>query len=120
MALVEARVKTLEQLVALMGRQYQVGQATVGDYLTAESELLEARVELAPDRKTRIDAIVKLVGNLKKTEVLAKERLKSGMAGQAEALRVKAARLKAEVRLARELEKQEAPMEDGSNAGGLE
>lgn len=103
-ALVKERVKTLEQLVELTRRRYQTGQATIDDYLSAEGELLEARVEMTPDHQTRVALLGTLVGNLKRTEALAKERVASGVAPREEILRAKAARLTAEVRLARVLE----------------
>ena len=105
--LVEQRVKTLEQLAALTREQYQAGMATIEDYLAAERELLEATIELANDRDARIVLLDKHVGNLKRTEAMAKERVANGVASQAEYLRAKAARLQAEIGLARELERGE-------------
>jgi len=107
--LVQQRVKTLEQLVALTTQQYRTGQASIDDYLSAENSLLEARIGLAADQPSRIELLGKLVDNLKKMEALVRERVASGVASTTDHLRAKAARLQAEIDLARESERGEPP-----------
>lgn len=103
--LMKERVKTLEELVMLTERQYRTGQVLLDDYLSAEDDLLEAKIALAPDREARIALRRKSVKNRTMMESIVAKRVETGTASKAEHLRAKAARLAAEIELARELEK---------------
>lgn len=104
-ALMEERVKTLEQLVMLTEMHYQAGRVLLDSYLSAENDLLDAKLALASDRKTRIALRRKSVKNLTMIESIVEKRVEAGTASKSDHLRARAGRLEAEIELAQEMEK---------------
>ena len=64
--------------------------------------LLDAELELAPNRAARIALREQMVNQLKEIEKVADEAVRVGVAENADLLEVKAARLQAEIDLVRE------------------
>lgn len=99
--LVERR-DTLKTLVEHVKAQYRAGDATYDSVVAATNSLLEAQLDLATTKTERIEIRKSMVENLRAVEQRLESRRESGLPSWDEYLRAKAARLLAEIRLARE------------------
>jgi hypothetical protein len=106
-SLLKERRDTFRQLVDMLGQQHRAGIVTEVSVLRATDQLLDAELDLASTKAERIAIREKLVANLRKLEKLIEGMVQAGVRGAdaptiEDALRAKAARLKAEIQLLRE------------------
>ena len=103
-ALLKERRNTLQQLVESIEALYRSGVAPLDYLLRATDELLAAQLELAKSKEERIAIYRERLKNARRLENRSETIHKEGRASVTEYLRAKAARLKAEIELARERE----------------
>ena len=103
-ALLKERRDTLQQLVESTEALYRSGVAPLDSLLRATDELLAAQLELAKSKEERIAIHRERLKNARRLEHHSETIYKEGRASVTEYLRAKAARLKAEIELARERE----------------
>lgn len=98
-ALRKERRDVLEQATKQVQAAYQRGVVEYESIPRILVELLNAELELAPDRAARIAVREKILEQFKKLEEFAAARVQAARASNTELLEAKAARLKAEIDL---------------------
>jgi outer membrane protein TolC len=96
------RRETLRQLVKAAEQHYRSGNTTLPSVIRASNLLLEAELEAAKTKAERIALYEKMVENLRELEKVAEAGYKAGVRPMDDVLEARAARLKAEIQLARE------------------
>jgi hypothetical protein len=103
-SLLQERRDTCRKLVEYVELQRRNGQVDIPSLIGASNQLVEAELDMAKTKAERIALRQKLVANLKQAEEYAEGRNKMGFGVDTAKtfLETKAARLKAEIELARE------------------
>ncbi len=103
-SLLQERRDTCRKLVEYVESQRRTGQVDIPSWIRASNQLVEAELDMAKTKAERIALRQKLVANLKQAEEFAEARDKMGFGLDTAktSLETKAARLKAEIELARE------------------
>lgn len=100
--LLKQRRETLQQLVKVTSEQYRIGRSSIDSVTRASDQLLNAELELARDRSSRIAIHNKRIDLLKDFEKIAQSQFRAGDATQEDVLAARAAALGAEIQLLRE------------------
>ena len=100
------RIDTLDRLVKFLSAQYKAGTVGVPELLTAESELVDAKLDFSDKPEERIALLEAQVETAKKTFELVKQRWKTGLCTESDVERAKAHSLDVQIKLARERIKQ--------------
>jgi hypothetical protein len=103
-SLLQERRDTLRKIVEYVQAQEKTGAFDLPDAIRVSNELIEAELELATSKAQRIALQQKFVANLKRIEQFLQRSAEVGRGTDAtkKHLEAKAARLKAEIQLARE------------------
>lgn len=97
--LLQERRTVLQQVVELQRDAYRRGEAKVDFVLLAEMDLLEADLELAERPSHRIEIHERVTKAMQELENISHRRYEVGQASQADCLKAKAARLRAQADL---------------------
>lgn len=101
-ALRKERREVLRQAVRQAEEMYRSGRLPYATIPRLTVNLLNAELDLAPDRDARIAIRERVVDQLKISEEMVNQNVKSGQAANTDLLEAKAARLQAEIDLLRE------------------
>jgi outer membrane protein TolC len=96
------RRNVLKEVNDIQRRGYERGELQLPDLLLTNRDLLEAELELADDKSQRIAICERLVKTFEDIEAISQRRQASGEVTIMDTLNSKAARLKAQARLANE------------------
>lgn len=107
--LLQERLQVLTALARLQQAAYQSGAAPLNDVLAAEGEVLSAKLELAKTKAERLEILEQIVANARQIEDITQALFAAQSGGQADVLRAKAFRLRAQADLLRERGAQEKP-----------
>ena len=102
--LLRKRHAVLSQLVRVQTQAYTQGEADIEAVVQAHQELLLVELELAANHGEKIRLIRKAVRLAGELENIAEAKFKAGQASQADVLRSRAEKLRAETDLLRELQ----------------
>lgn len=103
-ALQEQRIETFREMVAMAEAKFADGQGSSSNLLEAQRKLLVAQLDADSDPAERTQLREEIVENLMQFEVQVEAEILSGGAPHSNLLEVRAARLQAEIELARERE----------------
>jgi uncharacterized protein YlaN (UPF0358 family) len=93
------RIAALEEMAVQLTNLFQNGRVEFDEVIDAQLLLLEAKLEVAEKESDRITLYKNMVDVLKQYEALAGGRAKNAQGTHAAALKIKARRLEAEIRL---------------------
>jgi outer membrane protein TolC len=99
--LLQERRAVLQQVVVLQREAYQRGEAKFDTVLFGEKELLDADLELSEHPAQRIEIHERLAATMQQLEDISARLYQAGQASQADYLKAKAARLRAQADLIR-------------------
>lgn len=99
-ALLQERLVVLQEIVSLRRRAYELGEATPESFLSAEKDLLTAKLELTSQPAERLVILPDLFENARRLEDLVAAEAKTSQRPRVDLLVARAARLKAEADLA--------------------
>lgn len=100
--LLQERLTVLDQIAKLQRKLYEQGEASIDSVLTAETEVLVGKLELATTRDERIAIRESLVEISRQLEAIAKKTVEAAEGAQSDVLKAKALRLRSEADLIRE------------------
>ena len=101
-ALRKERVEVLRQAVKQAEESFRSGLAPHTSIQRITISLLNAELDLAPDRAGRVAVRERMVAQFKRIETIVAEQVKSAIAKSTDLLEAKAARLQSEIDLLRE------------------
>ena len=95
----QQRVKALEEQMDGQFDRVKIGKEHLGVYIELICELGEAEADVAKNRKDETAAMGRVVTKLRETEDVVKELAKMGLQTKQAVAQIRAARLKAEIKL---------------------
>ena len=101
-ALQEERIEVLTQLVKLTTTWYQMGQVTFNEVVSAQRELIAAKLDATDEPEKRVALLTQHLGLLAELLKLTEARQAAGRAAQADVFQAKSLYLDAKIKLLRE------------------
>ena len=98
-ALQKERLAVLRETSALIDHQYRAGNASLDEVWAITREVTEAELDLCSGDKERVSVLEKLVATAKEFERQVTQLAQNKLRSEAEVLKAKAGRLKAEILL---------------------
>lgn len=103
----QQRLAVLQELVNVAFTAYRTGEADIAQGMQAQQQLLNAKLELAEDRESRLKILSESVELAAEWQKVAEARYRAAESSQADVLQCRARRLEAEIALVRETKDQE-------------
>lgn len=102
----QEHLAVLQQLVEVAFEAYKVGEADIAQGMQAQQQLLDAKLELAEDRDSRLKILADAVNLATEWQKVAEAQYRAAQTSQADVLQCRANSLKAEIALLREKKEQ--------------
>lgn len=100
--LLHERHETLEKRLEILHRTHETGNVRLTDFITAQEDLLQAKLQLTTDPEERLQLLQQRVENMRLLEQRARANEESGVGTPSDTLAAMATRLQAQIDLVRD------------------